>query len=66
MNFNDIIQKLEEITSHLQNELSQLGGVVYSQQKEINSLKLEINKLKNIIIDLENNIENTNQKPPHY
>jgi len=40
------IKKLEEITSFLQNEVSQMSDVIYSQQKDLINLKSEISKLK--------------------
>jgi SlyX protein len=67
---NDNIKKLEEITSFLQNEVSQMSDVIYSQQKDIINLKSEISKLKKVILELEDNLDlslsDVNQKPPHY
>jgi|TARA_B110000438_G_scaffold288415_1_gene321843 SlyX protein len=67
---NDNIKKLEEITSFLQNEVSQMSDVIYSQQKDIINLKSEISKLKKVILELEDNLDlnlsDGNQKPPHY
>ena len=67
---NDNIKKLEEITSFLQNEVSQMRDVIYSQQKDIINLKSEISKLKKVILELEDNLDlnlsDGNQKPPHY
>lgn len=67
---NDNIKKLEEITSFLQNEVSQMSDVIYSQQKDLINLKSEISKLKKIILELEDNLDSNlsdgNQKPPHY
>ena len=67
---NDNIKKLEEITSFLQNEVSQMSDVIYSQQKDIINLKSEISKLKKVILELEDNLNlnlsDGNQKPPHY
>ena len=64
------IKKLEEITSFLQNEISQMSDVIYSQQKDLNDLKSEISKLRKIILELEDNLDSNlsggNQKPPHY
>jgi SlyX protein len=64
------IKKLEEITSFLQNEVSQMSDVIYSQQKDLNDLKSEISKLRKIILELEDNLDSNlsggNQKPPHY
>ena len=64
------IKKLEEITSFLQNEVSQMSDVIYSQQKDLINLKSEISKLKKIILELEDNFDSNlndgNQKPPHY
>ncbi|MDG2186855.1 MAG: SlyX family protein [Hyphomicrobiales bacterium] len=67
---NDNIKKLEEITSFLQNEVSQMSDVIYNQQKDIINLKSEISKLKKVILELEDNLDlnlsDGNQKPPHY
>ena len=67
---NDNIKKLEEINSFLQNEVSQMSDVIYSQQKDIINLKSEISKLKKVILELEDNLDlnlsDGNQKPPHY
>ena len=64
------IKKLEEITSFLQNEVSQMSDVIYTQQKDLINLKSEISKLKKIILELEDNFDSNlndgNQKPPHY
>ena len=66
---NDI-EKFEEITSFIQKELLQISDEVFKQQNEIVSLKNEVNKLKKRIIELqlelESNIDNGNQIPPHY
>ena len=37
----DLVKKLEEQISFLQNEISQMSGELYSQQKEIKVLKKE-------------------------
>ena len=64
------IKKLEEVTSFLQKELSQISDEMFDQQKEINRLKSEITILKKRIIELEEGrnttIEKDYQKPPHY
>ena len=63
-------KKFEEITSFIQKELSQLSDEVFNQQNEITKLKNEVAKLKKRIIELqeelETNIDNKNQIPPHY
>jgi uncharacterized coiled-coil protein SlyX len=67
---NNDIKNLEEITSFLQKELSQIGDEVFNQQNEITILKNEVTKLKKRIIELqeelETNIDKGNQIPPHY
>jgi SlyX protein len=64
------IKKLEEMTSFLQKELSQISDEMFNQQKEIHRLKSEITILKKRIIELEEGrntaIEKDYQKPPHY
>ena len=64
------IKKLEEMTSFLQKELSQISDEMFNQQKEIHRLKSEITILKKRIIELEDRhntgIEKNFQKPPHY
>ena len=67
---NNDIKNLEEITSFLQKELSQISDEVFNQQNEIAILKNEVTKLKKRIIELqqelETNIDKGNQIPPHY
>ena len=67
---NDDIKNLEEITSFLQKELSQISDEVFNQQNEITILKNEVTKLKKRIIELqeelETDIDKGNQIPPHY
>ena len=67
---NNDIKNLEEITSFLQKELSQISDEVFNQQNEIAILKNEVTKLKKRIIELqeelETNIDKGNQVPPHY
>ena len=67
---NDDIKNLEEITSFLQKELSQISDEVFNQQNEIANLKNEVTKLKKRIIELqeelETDIDKGNQIPPHY
>ena len=67
---NNDIKNLEEITSFLQKELSQISDEVFNQQNEIICLKNEVAKLKKRIIELqeelETNIDKGNQIPPHY
>ena len=69
-NMNNDIKNLEEITSFLQKELSQISDEVFNQQNEIAILKNEVTKLKKRIIELqeelETNIDKGNQIPPHY
>ena len=43
---NNDIKNLEEITSFLQKELSQISDEVFNQQNEIAILKNEVTKLK--------------------
>ena len=67
---NNNIKKFEEITSFIQKELSQISDEVFNQQNEIINLKSEVTKLKKRILELqeelETNIDNGNQIPPHY
>ena len=67
---NNDIKNLEEITSFLQKELSQISDEVFNQQNEIAILKNEVTKLKKRIIELqeelETNIDKGSQIPPHY
>ena len=67
---NNDIKNLEEITSFLQKELSQISDEVFNQQNEIAILKNEVTKLKKRIIELQEeleiNIDKGNQIPPHY
>ena len=64
------LKKLEEMTSFLQKELSQISDEMFNQQKDIIKLKNEISILKKRIIELEEgrnaNNDKDYQKPPHY
>jgi uncharacterized coiled-coil protein SlyX len=54
----------------LQHEIAQLSNEIYSQQKDISNLTIEINNTKKRVIELENDIDTNlskdDQKPPHY
>ena len=63
------LKKLEEMTSFLQKELSQISDEMFNQQKDIIKLKNEISLLKKRLIELEEGQNDNNkdyQKPPHY
>ena len=61
---------LEELTAHLQQELSVLNEELFAQQKEINILKVEIRHLNNKIKAFEQGGDILNPAddapPPHY
>ena len=64
------IKKLEEQIAFLQHEFSQISDELYSQQKEVSSLKMQILNFEKKINDLENGNEAgmtiEYKKPPHY
>ena len=66
----NLIKKLEEQISFLQQEIIQMSDELYSQQKEISVLKIEILHFKKRIDELDNGIESDiskeDKKPPHY
>jgi len=66
----DIIKKLEEQTTFIQQEILQMSDELYAQQKEILNLNKEIEKLKSKLHIIENDsgIGSLNEEtlPPHY
>ena len=66
----DLIQILEEQIAHLQHEITQMSGELYSQQKELSVLKKQILGYEIRINDLESSNETAmlmdDIKPPHY
>tara|TARA_B100000579_G_C22837856_1_gene859827 strand:+ start:1843 stop:2049 length:207 start_codon:yes stop_codon:yes gene_type:complete len=64
------LKKLEEMTSFLQKELSQISDEMFNQQTNIIKLNNEITILKKRITELEEeqntSIDKDYQKPPHY
>tara|TARA_B110001452_G_scaffold266398_1_gene273172 strand:+ start:638 stop:844 length:207 start_codon:yes stop_codon:yes gene_type:complete len=66
----NLIKKLEEQISFLQQEIIQMSDELYSQQKEIAVLKIEILHFKKKIDELDNvnesDISKEDKKPPHY
>ena len=65
-----IVKKLEEQISFMQQEISQMSDEIFTQQKEISKLSIELINLKNKLHDMENNtgIQNADEEapPPHY
>jgi|TARA_B110000967_G_C18506699_1_gene374295 uncharacterized coiled-coil protein SlyX len=66
----NLIKKLEEQITFFQHEISQMGGELYSQQKEIITLKKKISDFEKRINELESGSESNmvieDKKPPHY
>jgi len=66
----NLVKKLEEQITFLQQEISQIGKELYSQQKDINDLKNENKNLNKRIEDMDgeivSNIDKEDEKPPHY
>ena len=66
----NLVKKLEEQITFLQQEISQISSELYSQQKEIKFLKNEITNLNKRIEDMDGehvlNINKEDKKPPHY
>ena len=66
----DLVKKLEEQISFLQNEISQMSDELYSQQKEVSVLKKQILNFEKRINELENSDDTgmvmVEKKPPHY
>jgi SlyX protein len=67
---NEKLQKLEEKIAILQNDLSIMSDEIYSQQKLIQELKLQIKVLKSTIQSNNDRNKNNdsiyNEIPPHY
>ena len=66
----DVIKKIEEKTSLIQQEMIQMSDELYNQQKEITELKFQIKKLKFELHGSQANnghFDNEEEKlPPHY
>ena len=66
----NLVKKLEEQITFLQQEFSQISKEPYSQQKEIKDLKNEITNLNKRIEDMDgeivSSIDKEDKKPPHY
>jgi SlyX protein len=66
----NLIKKLEEQITFLQQEVSQISDEGYKQQKEILILKTDVKKLKDKINDIQNvsDIQNIDEEKlhPHY
>ena len=66
----NLVKKLEEQITFLQHEISQMSDELYSQQKEISVLKIQISNFEKRINDIENGNETDmtiiEKKPPHY
>tara|TARA_B110000196_G_C20780596_1_gene490868 strand:+ start:187 stop:399 length:213 start_codon:yes stop_codon:yes gene_type:complete len=68
-NIDKIIRKLEDQISFMQRETSQMSEEIYTQQKEISNLRIELTHLKNKFNDIDkNNLSNLDEElqPPHY
>ena len=65
-----IIKKLEEQISFMQQEILEMSDEIFTQQKEITKLTVDLLNLKNKIQDVENSsgMRNVNEEipPPHY
>jgi SlyX protein len=63
-------KKLEELIAILQSELSQMSDELYSQQKDIEQLRIEIrnlkSKLQNVPTDSGILTADEDTPPPHY
>ena len=66
----DLIKKIEEQISFMQQEISQMSDEIFIHQKEISKLTIILVNLKNKLNDIENNIGIRNldddTPPPHY
>ena len=66
----NLVKKLEEQITFLQQEISQISIELYSQQKEIKDLKNEIMILNKRIEEMDSEIISDiikeDKKPPHY
>lgn len=65
---NEDIEKLEIKISYLESIAAELNDVVIEQSKEINHLKIQIEKLEKKVEDLieETSEARPNRRPPHY
>jgi SlyX protein len=66
----NLIKRLEEQVTFLQNEMSQMSNELYCQQKEVSVLKKQFLNFEKRINDLESGSETSvvkeDKKPPHY
>ena len=66
----NLIKRLEEQVTFLQNEMSQMSNELYCQQKEVSVLKKQFLNFEKRINDLESGSEKSvvkeDKKPPHY
>ena len=65
---NEEIEGLEIKISYLESMNEELNEVVFAQSKEINHLKIQLEKLEKKVEDLieESSESRPNRKPPHY
>ncbi len=65
---NEEIERLEIKLSYLESVNAELNEVVISQGREINHLKLQLEKLEKKVEDLieESGEARPNRRPPHY
>lgn len=66
----DVTERMDELEmrfSYQENTIGELSGVIYSQQKDIETLQAEVKTLRTKMKDLEHSAaEGSSQKPPHY
>ena len=63
------VQNLEEALAHRDSELQDLSDMVSQQWKRIEAMEAEINRTKDRIITLEDDVgqgPEADQKPPHW
>ncbi len=65
---NEEIEKLEIKISYLESANEELNDVVIAQGKEINHLKIQLEKIEKKVEDLieETSESRPNRRPPHY
>lgn len=68
LGMSEDIEKLEIKISYLESIAAELNDVVIEQNKEINHLKVQIEKLEKKVEDLieETSEARPNRRPPHY
>ena len=68
LGMSEDIEKLEIKISYLESIAAELNEVVIEQNKEINHLKVQIEKLEKKVEDLieETSEARPNRRPPHY